>query len=231
MTLAAFAFVAPLTARAAAGVKLKCPGCQAEHTHEGVVTQEDLRARLAAKDTAAAELSRQLAARADYDTLKGKLVEYEAEKTKAAEAAERNAAYDAAGIPATPEIRAAFDLFYQAAAAGAEEGKVPARADWLADEATKAHPVLGPNLGKVKPGTTTTTTAQAANGRQVATKAVPQTETGAVVGAPGSRTFKSPAELRNYFQSPEFRSMKAEDQTRMMGELEAQLVSSQGAAG
>lgn len=134
-----------------------CPSCKAEIP--GGLSQEEHVERLAAKNEENKQLKAQLTAAQqaakEASELKAERDRLTAEISKRDRAAERAAAFDAAGIPNTPAIRKGFELVYDSEMSGIE--KPAAFNDWLGNDETQKHPLLSVHYAKPQ---------QAASGQQ-----------------------------------------------------------------
>lgn len=209
----------------------KCPHCSEDIADAMSVSSH--RDRLKAKDDENKSLKAELseaqkgsksvaAITKERDDLKAELSKRDAEK-------ERNEAFGEAGIP--DKVRAGFEAIYASHIAGLEDGEeAPAFAAWLASDDAKTHPLLA--------GHYTATGDQEdqpdAKAKTAAKKkeAPAQTKTGLAntdkaAGAPATKgnTIDTPAKLREYLQSPEYRALKKEDQKAELASLQAQVAS------
>jgi hypothetical protein len=207
-------------------MSVNCPHCS--KAVENAVSAETHKEALKAKSDEVKELKTALgdskAKLADLDTITADLAKYRKEVQKRDAEAERATAFKTAGIPDSEPVRQGFAALYASSIAGAEEGKAPTFADWLDSEDAKSHPLLSGHYGNAE--------SKASASREVAGVAATTTKATAakgglvnvskgVISGTSERGIKSPAELREFFNSPQYRAMKPAEQKQIAAELQA----------
>lgn len=207
-------------------MSVNCPHCS--KAVENAVSAETHKEALKAKSDEIKLLNESVkeakAKLADLDTITADLAKYRKEVQKREAEAERATAFKAAGIPDSEPVRQGFAALYASSIAGAEEGKAPTFADWLDSEDAKSHPLLSGHYGnaesKASASREAVTTTQTTNKAAPAKGGLVNVSKGVISGT-SERSIKSPEELRSFFNSPEYRAMKPEQQKQIAAELQA----------
>lgn len=199
------------------GFKYKCSGCGLDHDIDGVLTQEQHVERLNTKNEENRRLKESLVAAnskvKDFEAVVQERDTYRSSIEGVKQETERKQVYDEANIPEA--ARAGFEVMFASAIAGLDEDKRPSRADWLAAEETRLHPLLAPHFAGAAGG--------GVQQKQVVI-APPKIDNG-VVRTPDSKAGpKNSAELQAYLASSEYRSLPRPDQRKVLGELKSRML-------
>ena len=208
----------------------KCPHCSEDIADAMSVSSH--RDRLKAKDDENKSLKAELseaqkgsksvaAITKERDDLKAELSKRDAEK-------ERNEAFAEVGIP--DKVRTGFEAIYASYVAGLDEGEeAPSFKAWLASEDAKTHPLLAghytASAGEDQEDPAAPPAKQPAKKQQQTKTGLKNIDKSAKVPDAKGNTIDTPAKLRAYLQSPEYRALKKEDQKAELASLQAQLAS------
>lgn len=203
-------------------ISAKCPHCSETHVVDGFAkeeVEEKIKTRIKAKNDEIALYQAKIAdlQKVDVDTIARERDEAVRELATIREASAVAEAFGSVGITADDALRGAFRTIYDSATAGKEDR--PSFAEWVQGDDAKNHVLLRAHYpAPPAPGTKP----------PPAPKPPPSTENGTAPA--GTRDGKlSPADLRAYFASPEYRALPKEERAAKMAELQAAHLPAPGA--
>lgn len=207
---------------------IKCPHCSenVEDAYSKDETQRMIRERVSSKD----EEIKTVKAERDEATRKVLTADQRIER---AERVAVNAAFQSAGVADDATIRRGFELFYNEATGGKEDGDKPTYAEWIVSEDAKKHPMLSTHFANSHGGSgpkdppadpanpPKDPPADPANTPGGPPSPPPNANAGAT-NPPDQKKKMSPDDLATYFRSDEFRALSREDQKAQFDKMKAE---------